>query len=276
MPGMTSHRTTERHAAKTGRDHLWVLAVIAVFALFDVWGGWTEIGNKSGFAHGTGWTLTVIVEAYWGYALYAWLAAAPGPRSRKFAMWSAGGVFILSLIGQGASRLTAHKMPPDAVVVFVSALPVIVLGLIAILIHLRQIDRAEVAGTRAAEEATSNTEAEAGPGVTPEPEQPVTPAVTAPAAKQAAPVTQPRVTPTEPADTGEGPRRRSDEEWLKEIRGLYADQGDTLSVRKLMPQLKLIGGGKGIAIDRASEMLRTVKAEAQATAGADDGAEAVG
>ena len=91
MPGMTSHRTTERHAAKTGRDHLWVLAVIAFFALFDVWGGWTAIGNKSGFAHGTGWTLTVIVEAYWAYALYAWLAAAPGPRSRKFAKWSAGG-----------------------------------------------------------------------------------------------------------------------------------------------------------------------------------------
>lgn len=144
MPGMTNHRMTERHASKTRRDHLWVLAVIAVFALYDVWGGWTEIGNKSGFAHGTGWTLTVIVEVYWGYALYAWLAAAPGPRSRRFAMWSAAGVFVLSLVGQGASRLAAHKMPPAGVVVFVSALPVIVLALIAVLIHLRHIDRAEM------------------------------------------------------------------------------------------------------------------------------------
>ena len=145
MPGMTSHRITERHAAKTSRDYLWVTAVIAVFALFDVWGGWTEIGNKSGFAHGTGWTLTVIVEAYWGYALYAWLAAAPGPRSRKFAMRSAAVVFVFSLAGQGFAHLYAHKTPPAEVVVFVSALPVIVLGLIAFLVHLRQIDRAEMA-----------------------------------------------------------------------------------------------------------------------------------
>ena len=134
MPGMTSHRTTERHAAKTGRDHLWVPAIVAVVALFDVWGGWTQIGNKSGFAHGTGWTLTVIVEVYWGYALYAWLAAAPGPRSRRFAMWSAGGVFVLSLAGQASAHLAAHRMPPAAVVGFVSMLPVIVLALIAILI----------------------------------------------------------------------------------------------------------------------------------------------
>lgn len=145
MPGMTSHRTTERHAAKTSRDHLWVPAVIAVVAFCDVWGGWTGLGNKSGFAHGTGWTLTVIVEAYWGYALYAWLAAAPGPRSRKFAKWSAVVVFVLSLAGQGFARLYVHKMPPTAVVMFVSALPVIVLALIAFLIHLRQLDRAEAA-----------------------------------------------------------------------------------------------------------------------------------
>ena len=77
------------------RDHLWVLAVIAAFALFDVWESWTQVGNKSGFAHGTGWTLTVIVEAYACYALYAWFNA-PGSRSRRFAMWSAAGVLVLS------------------------------------------------------------------------------------------------------------------------------------------------------------------------------------
>jgi Tfp pilus assembly protein PilX len=156
MPDMTSHRTTERHAAKTRRDHLWVLAVIAAFALYDVWGGWTQIGNKSGFAHGTGWTLTVIVEVYWGYALYAWLAAAPGPRSRRFAMCSAAGVFVLSLVGQAFAHLAAHRMPPTAAVVFVSMLPVIVLALIAILVHLRHIDRAEIAeAERGVAEATA-------------------------------------------------------------------------------------------------------------------------
>ena len=82
-----------------------------MFALYDMWGAWTKLGNKSGFAHGTGWTLTVIVEAYWGYALFAWLAA-PGRRSRRFAMWSAFGVFVLSLIGQGASHLAAHASHP--------------------------------------------------------------------------------------------------------------------------------------------------------------------
>lgn len=156
MTGMTKHSNTERHAAPARRDHLWVLAVIAAFALYDVWGGWTQIGDKSGFAHGTGWTLTVIVEVYWGYALYAWLAAAPGRRSRRFAMWSAAGVFVLSLAGQASAHLAAHKMPPAGVVVFVSTLPVIVLALIAVLIHLRHIDRAEAA--EVAQEAAGQTE----------------------------------------------------------------------------------------------------------------------
>ena len=139
---------TPAHAKPVSRrDHLWVLAIVAGFALYDVWGSWTEIGNKSGFAHGTGWTLTVIVEAYWGYALFAWLAAAPGRRSRRFAMWSAGGVFVLSLIGQGASHLAAGRMPPSAVVVFVSTLPVVVLALLAVLVHLRHLDRVEASAT---------------------------------------------------------------------------------------------------------------------------------
>ena len=61
---------------------------------------------------------------------------------------------------------------------------------------------------------------------------------------------------------GNGDRKRTDEEWLAEIRKLHADQGDALSVRKLMPQLKLLGGGSAIAIARATDMLRQVKAEA--------------
>ena len=56
--------TTPQHAKPaTRRDHLWVLAIIAAFALFDIWESWTQVGNKSGFAHGTGWTLTVAVLA---------------------------------------------------------------------------------------------------------------------------------------------------------------------------------------------------------------------
>jgi hypothetical protein len=141
------------------RDHLWVLVIIAACALLEVWASWVTIGSVSGFPriggkHGlpTDWILAVTTEAYWGYALYAWLAAAPGPRSRRFAMWSAAAVFALSLAGQGASHLMAPgKVPPDAVVVLVTAQPVLVLALIAVLVHLRQIDReeAERAGRRA-------------------------------------------------------------------------------------------------------------------------------
>lgn len=126
----------------TRRDHLWVLFVIAAFALFDVWESWTQVGDRSGFAHGTGWTLTVIVEAYAGYALFAWFAA-PGVRSRRFAMWSAFTVLGFSLIGQGSSSVAAHSAPPLAVAVFVKDLPVVVLALIAVLIHFRRLDRSE-------------------------------------------------------------------------------------------------------------------------------------
>ena len=131
-------------------------------------------------------------------------------------------------------------------------------------------------GVPAGESGNAGGEPTVTQPVTLEPGQAVTPPVTAPAARPTVPVTPPRVTAEPAADTGEGPRRRADEEWLEEIRKLHADQGDDLSVRKLMPQLKLIGGGRGIAIDRASEMLRTVKADARASAGADDDAEAVG
>jgi len=151
---------TAAHAKPARRDILlWAVAVIAGFALYDIWGAWAEVGDKSGFAHGTGWTLTVIVEVFGVCALCAWLAPA-GPRSRRFAMWSAVIVFVLSLAGQASSHLTARtQIPPAAVVVFVSVLPVIVLALIAVLVHLRHLDRAAaaeaVAVTAAAQELTA-------------------------------------------------------------------------------------------------------------------------
>ena len=141
---MTGMPITPAHAKPVSRrDHLWVLAIVAGFAFYDIWVAWTELGNKSGFAHGTGWTLTVIVELYWAYAGFAWLAGAAGLRSRRFAMFSAFGVFGLSLIGQGASYLAVGRTPPAAVAVFVRLLPVTVLALLAVLVHLRHLDRAE-------------------------------------------------------------------------------------------------------------------------------------
>lgn len=148
-----------KHGSRKDRLLL-AVAVIAGFALYDIWGAWTEVGNKSGFAHGTGWTLTVIVEVYGACALWAWLADAPGPRSRRFAKWSAVLVLVLSFAGQASSHLTAGKqVPPGAVVVFVSVLPVVVLALIALLVHYRIADRA--AAAEAAGQAAEARETEA-------------------------------------------------------------------------------------------------------------------
>ncbi len=151
MDGMTTPGAHARPAAS--HDHLWVLAVIAAACLAEVWASWVGIGAVSGFPDlgrmHTDWILAVVMEAYWAYALYAWLAASPGPRSRSFAMWSCAAVFGLSLIGQ----VSYHEMTVPAgmpigrrvVVGFVTALPVTVLALIAVLIHLRHLDRAEAA-----------------------------------------------------------------------------------------------------------------------------------
>jgi hypothetical protein len=156
---MTDMPITPAHAKPVSRrDHLWVLAIVAAFAFYDVWVAWTTLGNKSGFTHGTGWTLTVIVELYWGYAGFAWLAGAPGLRSRRFAMFSAFGVFGLSLVGQGSSYLAVGRTPPVPVVVFVRLLPVIVLALLMVLVHLRHLDRAEA---EAVAEETARVAAEA-------------------------------------------------------------------------------------------------------------------
>jgi len=157
-----------KHEPAARRDHLWVLVVIAVCALAEVWGSWVGIGSISGFPVllgklPTDWILAMVMEGYWAYGLYAWLAASPGPRSRSFAMWSCGVIFILSLVGQ----VTYHEMtvPPDTsvgrrvVVGFVTVLPVTGLALIAVLIHLRHADREELAATaRAAAEAERRAE----------------------------------------------------------------------------------------------------------------------
>ena len=150
---------TPAHAKPAPKDYLWVLAVIAACALIKVSPSWVGIGAAAGFPRfgrmSTDWTLAVIMEAYWGYALYAWLAAAPGVRSRRFAMWSAAGVFTLSLAGQSASRLVGVKV----MTAFANGMPVIVLALIALLVHLRQLDRADksgvVAEASAAQEITA-------------------------------------------------------------------------------------------------------------------------
>jgi hypothetical protein len=138
-------------APEKRRDHLWVLVIIAGCAGLDICSAWVTIGSMSRFqvlfgTVPTDWTLAVIAEAYWGYALFCWLAGASGPRSRRFAKWSAALVFLLSLTGQAAAHLIRPGAPPnEALVIFASCLPAIVLAAIAFLVHLRQADREETA-----------------------------------------------------------------------------------------------------------------------------------
>lgn len=150
------------------KDHLWVLVIIAGCALIETFPSWVGIGAVSGFPRfgrmPTDWTLAVTSEAYWGYALYAGIVAVAGPRSRAFALWSAAAVFVLSLMGQASYHLmaAAHRTaPPQWVVVFVAALPVIVLALIAVLVHLRHIDRAEAGRAEDERQAAVRAAAEA-------------------------------------------------------------------------------------------------------------------
>ena len=147
------------------RDHLWVLVIVAACAGLDICSAWVTIGSISRFQvlfgkFPTDWTLAVIAEAYWGYALFCWLAGASGPRSRRFAKWSAALVFGLSLTCQAAAHLMRPGAPPsEALVIFASCLPAIVLAAIAFLIHLRQADREDAAALAAEHaEATENTE----------------------------------------------------------------------------------------------------------------------
>ena len=153
---MTDMTAAPAHAKPVPRrDHLWVLVIIAACCLVKVWPSWVGIGAEAAFPKlgkmATDWTLAVVVEAYWAYAVYAWLAAPAGRRSRRFAVGSAVGVFALSLIAQS----TAPVLADTAVKVLANALPVTILMLVAVLVHLRRADRAE------AEEAERQSELDA-------------------------------------------------------------------------------------------------------------------
>lgn len=156
-------------ASRSHQRFPWLLLAIAAPAAVEVWTCWVGLGSLCGFPkiggkHGlsTDWTLAIGMEAYGGYALYIWLGTAPGPRSRKFAQWSALGAFALSLIGQVTYHLMLAKhmtIAPSGIIVFVSCLLVVVIAFAAILTHLMHADARNA--DEAAEESALRAELEA-------------------------------------------------------------------------------------------------------------------
>lgn len=125
---------------------------ISLSAFVAVWGGWVGLGKMAGFGTvnllpgiGNGLmvnlaiTLPIGIEAYAAAALYVAVAGIVAGRARWFAALSAGTALMLGAFGQAAFHLLEArgvKVAPDGIVVFVSVLPVFVLGAAGVLLHL--------------------------------------------------------------------------------------------------------------------------------------------
>jgi hypothetical protein len=125
---------------------------ISLSAFTAVWGGWVGLGRMVGFGPvnllpgiGDGLvvdlaiTLPIGIEAYAAAALWVAVGGLVHGRGRWFAGVSAGAALGLGAFGQAVYHLLeaqGHHTAPDWVVVFVSILPVVVLGAAGVLLHL--------------------------------------------------------------------------------------------------------------------------------------------
>lgn len=131
----------------------WPILIIAAGAFISIWSGWVGLGKLTGFGPvallpgiadewviNSAITLPIGVEAYASLALWGWLSDAPvSRRARTFARRSAIGSLILGAAGQGAYHLmiaAGITVAPWPITVLVAALPVVVLGCAAALVHL--------------------------------------------------------------------------------------------------------------------------------------------
>lgn len=148
--------------APVKRVRSWPLLLLAAGAFVSIWGGWTGLGELTGFGPvrllpgiadhfviNSAITLPLGVEAYAAYAMRVWLSSTTrSARARSFARWSAIGSLVLGALGQVAYHLMKAAditVAPWWITTFVSVLPVIVLGCGAALTHLMfDEDRTEV------------------------------------------------------------------------------------------------------------------------------------
>ena len=137
---------------------LWPVLLLILPAFVAIWSGWVGLGEMAGFGivHplpgiadnfkvNSAITLPIGVEAYAGYALFAWLSGRiKSEFIRKYAMISAIFSLIIGAIGQIAYHLmTTMKITstPWPITIFVSCLPILVVGMGASLAHMIIRDR---------------------------------------------------------------------------------------------------------------------------------------
>src|SRR5690554_869194 len=134
-----------------------IIAILAISlsAFTAVWGGWVGLGGMVGFGRVNllpgfvadgGWatidlaiTLPIGIEAYAASALYVAVAGLVRGGGRWFAGSSAGLSLALGAFGQAAYHVLdaqGRTVAPEWIVVFVSVLPVVVLGMAGVLLHL--------------------------------------------------------------------------------------------------------------------------------------------
>jgi hypothetical protein len=153
--GLASGAVGAAEGTSRGRVPRWPLLVIALGAFVSIWSGWVGLGRMAGFGPvqllpgiADDWTinsaitLPLGVEAYAAFAMWTWLAppdAQVSARARRFACWSSIAALGLGVFGQAVYHLLVTAgvtTAPWPVVVFVSCLPVLILGAGAALAHL--------------------------------------------------------------------------------------------------------------------------------------------
>lgn len=133
-------------------------------AFVAIWGGWVGLGEMTGFGPinplpgiaddftvNTAITLPIGLEVYAAYALYVALGAFSA-KVRRMAGWSALAALVLGMFGQACYHVLESQGIKEAappLVIFVSCLPILVLGAGSYLAHLVREDNEE----RASQEA---------------------------------------------------------------------------------------------------------------------------
>lgn len=157
---------------KPGWPRRWPVAVISLPAAVATWSGWVGLGEMAAFGKvkllpgiwdelklNTAVTLPIGVEAYAAFALSAALTSAPVSAStRRFAWVSSVAALGLGMGAQIAYHLLKNDgrtVAPWQITTFVSSLPVLVLGLSAVLAHMLHRDRIAAAAAAAAEPVTA-------------------------------------------------------------------------------------------------------------------------